>query len=140
MTKKTATYELTFRQRNPGVPAYQWLYEAVRSDILGGRLRPGTRLPATRNLAGQYGLARGTIVNAFDQLASEGYVEGSVGSGTYVSKVLPEKLLQVASGPAAPPRARLSGGQSSPTTVDEPNYLGAMRTGRLAPSGPICRR
>jgi GntR family transcriptional regulator/MocR family aminotransferase len=104
MTKKTATYELTLPQRNPELPAYQWLYEAVRSDILGGRLRPGTRLPATRNLAAQYGLARGTIVNAFDQLASEGYVEGSVGSGTYVSKVLPEKLLQVASGPAAPPR------------------------------------
>jgi GntR family transcriptional regulator/MocR family aminotransferase len=106
MTKKTATYELTLPERNPELPAYQWLYEAVRSDILAGRLRPGTRLPASRNLAGQYGLARGTIVNAFDQLASEGYVEGSVGSGTYVSKVLPEKLLQVASGAAASPPVR----------------------------------
>jgi GntR family transcriptional regulator/MocR family aminotransferase len=54
------------------------------------------RLPATRDLARQYGFSRGTIVNAFDQLASEGYVEGSVGSGTYVSRVLPERLLQVA--------------------------------------------
>ena len=69
----------------------------MRSEILGGHLRPGTRLPATRDLARQYGLARGTIVNAFDQLASEGYIEGSVGSGTCVSKVLPERLLQVAS-------------------------------------------
>jgi GntR family transcriptional regulator/MocR family aminotransferase len=60
-------------------------------------LRPGTRLPATRDLARQYRLARGTIVNAFDQLASEGYVEGSVGSGTYVSKVLPDRLLHVGS-------------------------------------------
>src|ERR1700722_12610539 len=105
MAKKSASYELALPDPSSNLPAYQWLYEGIRSEILGGRLRPGTRLPATRNLAGQYGLARGTIVNAFDQLASEGYLEGSVGSGTYVSKVLPEKLLQVASGPAAPPRA-----------------------------------
>lgn len=98
MAKKTTPYELALPHRNPEVPAYQWLYEAVRSEILGGRLRPGTRLPATRDLARQYGLARGTIVNAFDQLVSEGYVEGSVGSGTYVSKVLPEKFLHVVSG------------------------------------------
>jgi GntR family transcriptional regulator/MocR family aminotransferase len=103
MAKKSASYELTLPHPNLDVPAYQWLYEAVRSEILGGRLRPGTRLPATRDLARQYGLARGTIVNAFDQLASEGYVEGSVGSGTYVSKVLPDRLLQVASRQAEKP-------------------------------------
>ncbi len=58
-------------------------------------LRPGARLLATRDLARQYGLARGTIVNAFEQLKSEGYVDGSVGSGTYVSKILPDELLHV---------------------------------------------
>jgi len=47
-------------------------------------------------LARQYRLARGTIVNAFDQLKSEGYIQGSVGSGTYVNKILPEELLHVA--------------------------------------------
>jgi GntR family transcriptional regulator/MocR family aminotransferase len=97
MAKRSTSYELALPHPDRGVPAYQWLYEAVRSEILGGRLVPGTRLPATRDLARQYGLARGTIVNAFDQLASEGYVEGSVGSGTYVSKVLPDRPLQVAS-------------------------------------------
>src|SRR5262249_20247061 len=63
--------------------------------ILEGRLRPGTRLPATRDLAAEHGLSRGTIVTAFEELKAEGYVEGSVGSGTYVSKVLPEDLLEV---------------------------------------------
>jgi hypothetical protein len=43
-------------------------------------------------------LARGTIVNAFEHLRSEGYVESSVGSGTYVNRVLPERLLHVAPG------------------------------------------
>ena len=52
-----------------------------------------------RALAIQYGLARGTIVNAFEQLKSEGYIEGSVGSGTQVNKVLPERLLQISPGP-----------------------------------------
>lgn len=59
-------------------------------------MRPGARLPATRDLANQYRLSRGTIVAAFEQLKSEGYVEGSVGSGTFVSRVLPDELLQVA--------------------------------------------
>ena len=97
MTKRPTPFGLLLPSREPGVPAYRWLYAAMRAEILNGRLRPGTRLPATRDLANQYGLSRGTIVSAFDELKSEGYVEGSMGSGTYVSKILPEELLQVAS-------------------------------------------
>lgn len=93
--------------RTPGAPAYRWLQAALRLEILEGRLRPGARLPATRELASLYGLSRGTIVYAFEQLQAEGYVQGSVGSGTYVSKVLPDDLLQVtrdARAPLPPPR------------------------------------
>lgn len=94
--------------RTPGTPAYRWLQTALRAEILEGRLRPGARLPATRELASLYGLSRGTIVYAFEQLQAEGYVQGSVGSGTYVSKVLPDDLLQVArhAGTPAPPPKR----------------------------------
>jgi GntR family transcriptional regulator/MocR family aminotransferase len=92
MPKRATPFELILPVREPGEPAYRWLYTALRAEILEGRLRPGTRLPGTRDLGGQYGLSRGTIVNAFGQLQSEGYVEGSVGSGTYVSKTLPEEL------------------------------------------------
>src|SRR5262249_36697836 len=95
MTKRTTAFELMLPLRDSGIPAYRWLYTALRAEILEGRLRPGARLPATRDLANQYGLSRGTIVNAFEQLKSEGYLAGSVGSGTYVSKVLPDELLQV---------------------------------------------
>ncbi|MCG3158088.1 MAG: HTH-type transcriptional regulatory protein GabR [bacterium] len=95
MAKRTTTFELMLPGRAPGTPAHRWLYTALRAEILTGRLRPGVRLPSTRELAGQYRLSRGTIVNAFEQLKSEGYLEGSVGSGTYVSKVLPEELLHV---------------------------------------------
>ena len=95
MAKQSTTFGLMLPPREIGVPAYRWLYSAVRAEILNGNLRPGAQLPATRDLADQYGLSRGTIVSAFDELKSEGYVEGSIGSGTYVSKVLPEELLQV---------------------------------------------
>ena len=106
MAKQTTTLELALPVRDPETPAYRWLYDALRTEILEGRLRPGARLPGTRDLAGQYGLSRGTIVTAFEQLKAEGYVDGSVGSGTYVSKVLPEDLLQVRRKAAAPPRAQ----------------------------------
>jgi GntR family transcriptional regulator/MocR family aminotransferase len=76
------------------MPLYRWLYEELRSAILAGHLRPGARLPATRDLAAQYRISRPTIVTAFEQLRSEGYVEGKVGSGTYVSETLPDDLLQ----------------------------------------------
>lgn len=103
MPKRTATFGLTLPPRDPATPAARWLSSAIRTEILDGRLRPGARLPATRDLARQYGLSRGTIVSAFDQLKAEGYVDGSVGSGTYVSETLPDELLQVSHD--GPPRA-----------------------------------
>src|SRR5689334_12158237 len=94
MAKRTATLPLALPPRDPAMPAHRWLCTALRAEILAGRLRPGARLPATRDLAGQYGLARGTIVSAFEQLAAEGYLAGSVGSGTYVNETLPDELLE----------------------------------------------
>ncbi|HEX7830564.1 MAG TPA: PLP-dependent aminotransferase family protein [Thermoanaerobaculia bacterium] len=94
MTKRTAVLDLVLPPRAPRTPASRWLYDALRAEILEGRLRPGARLPATRDLATQYGLSRGTIVTAFELLAAEGYVEGSTGSGTFVNRVLPDELLE----------------------------------------------
>ncbi|HEY9514107.1 MAG TPA: PLP-dependent aminotransferase family protein [Gemmatimonadaceae bacterium] len=96
MAKRTTTLALALPPRVPGTPAYRWLCIALRSAILDGRLRPGARLPATRDLAMQYGLSRGTIVSAFEQLKAEGYLQGNVGSGTYVNEILPDDLLHVA--------------------------------------------
>ncbi len=107
MPKKSSTLPLSLSAAAAGSPLYRWFYDELRSAILDGRLRPGARLPATRDLARQYRLSRATIVSAFEQLKSEGYVEGKIGSGTYVSRILPEQLLQVsAAGGAAPVRRR----------------------------------
>jgi GntR family transcriptional regulator/MocR family aminotransferase len=95
MARETTAFPLSLPAPPPGRSLYRWLYDELRSAILDGRLRPGSRLAATRDLASAYNLSRATIVTAFDQLKSEGYVEGRSGSGTYVSQVLPEQLLDV---------------------------------------------
>lgn len=74
-------------------PLSRSLYLALRERVLDGRLRPGTRLPASRSLAQQLGVGRNTVIAAFDQLMTEGYLSSITGSGTFVSKELPESWL-----------------------------------------------
>jgi GntR family transcriptional regulator / MocR family aminotransferase len=103
MSREATAFPLNLPVPPSNTSLYRWLYDELRGAILNGRLRPGARLPATRDLAATYRLSRATIVTAFDQLKSEGYVEGRCGSGTYVSQVLPEQLLAVR-GPRAEKR------------------------------------
>lgn len=74
-------------------PLHRRLYAALRDAILDGSLAPGTRLPATRRLAGHLAVSRNTVVAAFDQLHAEGYVTAKVGHGTRVAAIAPEKLI-----------------------------------------------
>jgi GntR family transcriptional regulator/MocR family aminotransferase len=115
MTKRTTTLPLSLPPRDPATPAYLWLCGALRTGILEGRLRPGARLPATRELAESLDLARGTIVGAFEELKSEGYLRGTVGSGTFVNEVLPDDLLEVARKPS---KSAQPGPQRAPARGD----------------------
>ncbi|NUR70620.1 MAG: PLP-dependent aminotransferase family protein [Hamadaea sp.] len=63
------------------------LEEALREAIRSGRLAPETRLPATRTLAAELGLARGTVSAAYDQLIAEGYLTARQGSFTTVASL-----------------------------------------------------
>src|SRR3954468_12685039 len=72
------------------VPLFRQLYLELRSAILSRRLRPGTKLPSTRELAAQLGMSRSAVVAAYEQLLAEGYTTGRHGSGTYISPDLPE--------------------------------------------------
>jgi GntR family transcriptional regulator/MocR family aminotransferase len=106
MTKYATATLLTLIAVDPAarVPLYQQIYDELRSAILTGRLAPGARLPATRELASALGVARNTVMNAFDQLLAEGYLEGRVGDGTYVTRVLPDDLLYAPAGVQPAPR------------------------------------
>jgi GntR family transcriptional regulator/MocR family aminotransferase len=95
MPRSAGSLDLVLGPRAGRQPAQRWVYEAVRAAILEGRLRAGARLPASRDLARQHGLARGTVVAAFAQLQAEGYVRSTVGSGTFVGEVPPDALLGV---------------------------------------------
>ncbi len=75
------------------VPLYLQLYEQVRRAVLSRRLGPGARLPSSRTLATELGLSRATVIQAYDRLWSEGYLEAQVGSGTRVTSTLPEERL-----------------------------------------------
>jgi GntR family transcriptional regulator/MocR family aminotransferase len=55
-----------------GAALWHWLYQQVRTAILDGRIKRGMRLPATRDMARRYGVSRGTVVSAFEQLHAEG--------------------------------------------------------------------
>jgi GntR family transcriptional regulator/MocR family aminotransferase len=87
MSKAISSYELTLRPRSRNQTLASWLYGELRNAILQGRLAPDTRLPASRDFAIQHGLSRGTVVNVFERLQSEGYVSGHVGSGTWVNRL-----------------------------------------------------
>jgi GntR family transcriptional regulator/MocR family aminotransferase len=75
-------------------PLYRQIYETIRRSILSGGLPSGRQLPASRLLAKQLGVSRMTVVNAYEQLLAEGYLEGRMGAGTFVSAHLPEEFLQ----------------------------------------------
>lgn len=76
-----------------GIPLYRQIYESVRRAILSGEFFPGKQLPASRFLAEQLGVSRTTIVNTYDQLLAEGYLESRTGAGTFVAAHLPEEFL-----------------------------------------------
>jgi GntR family transcriptional regulator / MocR family aminotransferase len=63
------------------------LERALRDAVRDGRLAPGTRLPATRRLATELGVSRGTAKAAYDQLVAEGYLTARQGSGTEVASL-----------------------------------------------------
>ncbi len=93
--RKTAAPFITIPLESSGVPIYRQLYETLRRAILSGQLPAKSQLPSTRALARQLAVSRMTVVNAYDQLLAEGYIEGISGSGTYVASVLPEELLEI---------------------------------------------
>jgi GntR family transcriptional regulator/MocR family aminotransferase len=61
------------------------LERQLRDGIRSGRLRPGAPLPPSRTLAHQLGVSRGVVVDAYSQLAAEGYLTARRGSGTRVA-------------------------------------------------------
>jgi len=82
---------------------------ALRGAVRDGRLRPGTRLPSSRALAADLGIARNTVAEVYSQLVAEGWLTARTGSGTSV----------------APPTSPVHGGLPSPVPPGPPPFTGA---------------
>lgn len=78
--------------RSGDAPLFRQIYLQLRAAILSQDLRPGTKLPSTRQLALELKVSRSAVVSAYEQLFAEGYASGKVGSGSYVSSDLPEPV------------------------------------------------
>jgi GntR family transcriptional regulator / MocR family aminotransferase len=96
----TAGLDLHLDLAGPRVRAA--LEAALRQAVQDGRLLPGTRLPATRTLAADLGVARNTVADAYGQLVGEGWLTARQGSGTRVAEHVTAPA--VAPAPARPAR------------------------------------
>jgi GntR family transcriptional regulator / MocR family aminotransferase len=72
-------------RRDLGVPLHRQIEVAIRDGIRSGRLPLGSPLPATRTLAAELRVSRGVVVEAYQQLAAEGYLTSRAGAYTRVA-------------------------------------------------------
>jgi GntR family transcriptional regulator/MocR family aminotransferase len=118
-------------QRDARIPLHRQIEISIRDAIRAGRLPRGSPLPPSRVLAADLGVSRGVVVEAYQQLTSEGYLASYAGGYT-----------QVAAGPAPavaglrlareiPPRIDLSYGRADVSSFPRAAWLRAIR-GALA--------
>jgi 2-aminoadipate transaminase len=78
------TVQINLNRGSPQ-PLYAQLAQDIQRRIRSGALPPGARLPTVRELARQLGVTRLTIHSAYSELAAGGWVEATVGRGTFVA-------------------------------------------------------
>ncbi len=83
------------------VPLHRQIYEQIRFAVLTGRVKAYQKLPASRQMAIALGISRTTVVQSYDQLISEGYLQTQPGAGTFVCAQIPEALIQTDADTAA---------------------------------------
>jgi GntR family transcriptional regulator / MocR family aminotransferase len=115
--------------RESSVPYYAQIYHGFRTAILSGRLGPGERLPSTRSLATELAISRLPVLMAFQQLLSEGYLFGKVGSGTYVADPLPN-VIRARLPWWGPPHQRVIA-DARPTATERPMVGGSQGVFRV---------
>jgi GntR family transcriptional regulator/MocR family aminotransferase len=91
------------------------LFHAIREKIVQDLWSKGSRLPSTRKLAVELSVSRNTVIYAYDQLVTEGYIESKQGSGFYVSVEQPEHFLSLSQS------SNVQSSQDLSTEVDTPS-------------------
>ena len=129
MTDSWATSGLDLHLVRTGTRVRAALETALREAVVSGRLSAGTRLPSSRGLAADLGLARNTVAEAYAQLVAEGWLVARQGSGTRVAASLGGLVpVQTRSQPAAAvPRYDLRPGHPDVATFPRAAWLAALR-------------
>ncbi|GAB2861072.1 PLP-dependent aminotransferase family protein [Streptomyces deserti] len=86
MAKPWATLGIDLHLEPSGPGLRRGLTDALREAVRSGRLAPGTRLPSSRALAADLGIARNTVADAYADLVAEGWLTARQGSGTRVAE------------------------------------------------------
>jgi GntR family transcriptional regulator/MocR family aminotransferase len=114
--------ELAFRpDRRRGAPLYRQLADHLRELVEAGRLRPGQKLPATRELAVSLGVSRTTANLAYESLVDAGLARAHVGQGTFVAEP-PWGALPSRGQAASPPLAGGAAPPGRPCDVTPPGF------------------
>jgi len=100
MAKPWANFGVDLHVEPTGSGVRKGLTDALREAVRSGRLAPGTRLPSSRSLAADLGIARNTVADAYADLVAEGWLTARQGSGTSVA----ERPVPTPSAAAAPRR------------------------------------
>ena len=79
--------------RGSSQPVYRQLHRLLQQAILSRELPPGARVPSSRLLAAELGIARNTVTQVYEQLVLEGYVISTTGRGTYVADTTPDEIV-----------------------------------------------
>jgi GntR family transcriptional regulator/MocR family aminotransferase len=125
-------------ERDAAAPLFRQLYLQMKEAILSGAVQPTVRLPATRELGRLLGVSRQTVLAAYEQLMAEGYLEGAVGKGTFVSASLPAAARRSAPRDAAPPLVRplsARGEAMASAMARVRHHDGPLRTFRMSMPG-----
>lgn len=119
-------------QSQSHIPLYVQLRDQLRALVHSGELRTGDRIPASRELAGQLGVHRTTVANAYAELEAEGLIQGHVGRGTFICGA-PMKQF------SPPPRMNGNGGAMrwEALFADERGEEGLSRVMPVVPAGAI---
>ena len=128
MTSGTSAELLLALDRGATGPLRAQLEEQLRAAVRAGRLAPGTALPSSRALARDLGVSRGVVVEAYDQLAAEGYLASRQGAPTRVAQAAFQPAGAAARpAPQRPPRVDFRPGAPDVSLFPRTRWVASLR-------------
>ncbi|WP_245601117.1 MocR-like pyridoxine biosynthesis transcription factor PdxR [Marinobacterium jannaschii] len=92
MAVLSADLFIPFLEQGAELPVYQRVFRAIQQAIIEGKILPGAKLPASRELCQLLSVSRNSVKSAYELLQAEGYIETRVGAGSFVSVSVPDAI------------------------------------------------